>query len=63
MGKFSVFLFVVLFGVLRGLLQRRQVKRELEERLTKARSRQTIRELPETRNSEHRESNNEDQAA
>ena len=46
MEKLTIFVAVVLYGVLRGFLQRRHVKAELEERMTKARNRPTVRRLP-----------------
>ena len=46
MEKLTIFVAVVLYGVLRGFLQRRHVKAELEERMTKARTRPVVRRLP-----------------
>jgi hypothetical protein len=46
MEKLTIFVAVVLYGVLRGFLQRRHVKAELEDRMTKARTRPVVRRLP-----------------
>ncbi|GEM_PF-2794872 len=43
MDKLIIFVIVVLLAVLRGLLQRRQVARDLEQRLAIARSRSKVR--------------------
>ena len=43
MDKLTIFVIVVLLAVVRGLLQRRQVARDLEQRLAIARKRSKIR--------------------
>ena len=44
MDKLTVFVIVVLLAALRGLMQRRQVAKDLEQRLATARSRTRVRQ-------------------
>ena len=44
MDKLTVFVIVVLLAVVRGLLQRREIARDLEQRLANARKRSKVRQ-------------------